>query len=196
MSKQSDKFYNRFSIFYPLIDVFLKPQKRKLFEEITMLPFGKLLEIGVGNGSHLQLYKTHEIVCIDTSSAMLEVARKYQSENMELLEMSGEALRFEDGTFDYVVLSHVIAVVDDPEKLLQETYRVLKPTGRVFILNHFTPSNGLRYVDHAFQSMAKIFHFRSVFRVHDLKTLKKFKMLKEVRFRPFSYFKLLIFCKA
>jgi phosphatidylethanolamine/phosphatidyl-N-methylethanolamine N-methyltransferase len=196
MNKQSDKFYNRFSIFYPLVDVFLKPQKRKLFEEINILPVGKLLEIGVGNGTHLPLYKAHEIVCIDTSSAMLQLARKHQRKNIELRQMNGESLHFSDATFDYVVLSHVIAVVDDPEKLLQEIYRVLKPGGRVFILNHFTPSNGLRYVDYAFQSIAKIFHFRSVFCVHDLTTLEKFTLLKEVRFRPLSYFKLLIFNKA
>ncbi len=85
MSKQTDNLYNKFSFLYPLVDIFLKPQKRKLFQEINNLPFGQLLEIGVGNGRHLQLCKTHEIIGIDTSLNMLEIARKQKSEHIELL---------------------------------------------------------------------------------------------------------------
>jgi phosphatidylethanolamine/phosphatidyl-N-methylethanolamine N-methyltransferase len=76
MSKQTDSFYNKFSFFYPLVDIFLKPQKKVLFNEINSLPEGSLLEIGVGNGAHLQLYKRHKIIGIDISAAMLETARK------------------------------------------------------------------------------------------------------------------------
>jgi phosphatidylethanolamine/phosphatidyl-N-methylethanolamine N-methyltransferase len=76
MSRQSDSFYNKFSFLYPLVDVFLKPQKKVLFNEINRLPEGSLLEIGVGNGAHFQLYKKHQIIGIDTSAAMLEIARK------------------------------------------------------------------------------------------------------------------------
>ena len=60
------------------------------------------------------------------------------------MQMDGENLQFPDCYFDYVVLSHVITVVDDPEKLLEETYRVLKPNGKIFILNHFTPKNSVK----------------------------------------------------
>jgi phosphatidylethanolamine/phosphatidyl-N-methylethanolamine N-methyltransferase len=54
MSKPTAAFYNRFSLLYPLVDVFLQPQKRLMFQEINNLPDGNLLEIGVGNGAHLQ----------------------------------------------------------------------------------------------------------------------------------------------
>jgi phosphatidylethanolamine/phosphatidyl-N-methylethanolamine N-methyltransferase len=97
--------------------------------------------------------------------------------------------------FDYVVLSHVIAVVDNPERLLEEVFRVLKPDGRLFILNHFTPDNWLKYVDQAFGIISKMVHFKSVFRMHEIPTVKRFKPLKEVRFAPLSYFKLLVYQK-
>ncbi|RZK57235.1 MAG: class I SAM-dependent methyltransferase [Pedobacter sp.] len=196
MSRQTDNFYNHFSFFYPVVDLFLKPQKHKLFQEINKLPYGQLLEIGVGNGSHLKLYKTHQVTGIDTSVSMLEVAKKHKTENIQLLQMNGEKLLFPDQTFDYVILSHVIAVVDFPEKVLEETYRVLKPDGQLFILNHFTPNNWLRHIDKVFQVFSKAFHFKSVFHIDSLTTIKKFRLLFEINFGQFSYFKLLIYKKA
>jgi phosphatidylethanolamine/phosphatidyl-N-methylethanolamine N-methyltransferase len=195
VSKQTDNFYNNFSILYPLVDIFFKPQKRKLFQEINNLPFGQLLEIGVGNGKHLQNYKTHKIIGIDTSLSMLEIAKKQKKENIKLLQMNGECLLFQDQSFDYVILSHVIAVVDNPEKLLEEIYRVLKSDGKIFILNHFTPKNWLRYVDNCFQFVSKVFHFKSVFYINSLTAIKKFTLLKEISFGQLSYFKLLIYGK-
>jgi phosphatidylethanolamine/phosphatidyl-N-methylethanolamine N-methyltransferase len=195
MSKKTDSFYNKFSFLYPLIDIFLKPQKKVLFNAINILPEGSLLEIGVGNGAHFQLYKKHKIIGIDTSEAMLEIARKQNCGNIRVLKMDGKALLFNDEEFDYVILSHVIAVVDNPEQLLEEVLRVLKPQGQVFILNHFTPNNWLRYVDRVFEMISKILHFRSIFYIHEIDTIKKFVLLKEVRFGLASYFKLLIYQK-
>jgi len=195
MNKQTAAFYNQFSFLYPLIDIILKPQKRMLFNEINNMPKGKLLEIGVGNGTHLSQYKRHKVTCIDTSASMLYIARKNRSEDIELFEMSGEALLFNDQLFDYVILSHVIAVVDDAEQLLQEVYRVLKPNGQVFILNHFTPDNWLRYVDRSFEPIAKLLCFKSVFRMQDLPAIEKFTLKKEVSMGMVSYFKLLIYQK-
>jgi len=196
VSKQTVNFYNKFSIYYPIVDIFLKPQKKELFQQINQLPRGKLLEVGVGNGTHLSLYKTHQITGIDTSVKMLEIARKQKISNIKLIQMSGDYLLFEDESFDYAVLSHTIAVVDHPEKVLEEIYRVLKPTGKIFILNHFTPKNWLRYIDYSFEVFSKIFHFKSVFYIESLITLQKFRLVKEINFGKFSYFKLLIYCKA
>ncbi len=196
VSKQTDNFYNTFSFLYPLADIFLRPQKRTLFQEINKVPSGKLLEIGVGNGRHLELYLTHEVIAIDTSLNMLALAVKQKKENIELLQMNGECLLFPDQTFEYVVLSHVIAVVDNPEKLLEEVYRVLKPDGKIFILNHFTPGNWLRHMDKCFQLISKAFHFKSVFHINSLAVLQKFILLKEISFGQLSYFKLLIYLKA
>lgn len=195
MSKQTDNFYNKFSFFYPLVDMFLKAQKRFLFREISKLPFGQLLEIGVGDGKHLPLYTTHKITGIDTSLSMIQIARKHENERIQLLHMSGESLAFSGQAFDYVVLCHVLAVVDNPEALLQEAHRVLKPNGKLFILNHFTPANWLRHIDYAFQPAARVFHFKSVFFINRLTAIKKFTLLHETCFGRYAYFKLLIYSK-
>jgi len=193
MGKNTESFYNKFSFFYPLVDVFLRAQKKRLFEEINDLPEGSLLEIGVGNGAHFHLYKKHKVIGIDTSAAMLEIARKHNPQNFEILQMDGGALLFDDNRFDYVVLSHVIAVIDNPEQLFKEVLRVLKPKGRVLILNHFTPDNWLRHVDRAFAVISKLFHFKSNFRMEDIHAIKRFSLLKEIPFGSTSYFKLLIY---
>lgn len=161
-----------------------------------MLPEGNLLEIGVGNGTHLRKYKRHKIIGIDTSTSMLKIARKQTSPNIELVQMDGMALLYDNERFDYVVLSHVIAVVDDPEKLMEEVLRVLKPGGKVYILNHFTPNNWLRHADKAFNVAAKVLHFKSVFHIHQITTLRKFTLLKEISLGSIVYFKLLVYQKT
>ena len=195
MNKQTDSFYNRFSFFYPVVDVLLKPQKKALFKEVNQLDEGKLLEIGVGNGTHFKYYEKHKITAIDTSEGMLAIAKKNSSENIEVLKMNGEALLFDDEKFNYVVLSHVIAVVVNPEQLLAEVARVLKPEGKVLILNHFTPNNWLGNIDRLFGLVSKLFHFKSVFYLKDLKNIDDFKLVKQVDFGFGGYFKLLIYQK-
>lgn len=195
MTNNSAKFYNRLTFLYPIIDLFLKPQKYKFFGKINSCPYGQLLEIGVGNGAHFKYYNTHEIIGVDTSRSMLARAGKHLKDNIQLLHMSGEKLLFPNEVFDYVILSHVIAVVEDPEKLLEEVYRVLKPQGKVFILNHFTPNNWLKYVDKTFESISRLFYFKSVFHISSLCKIEKFKLLSEFNAGLFSYFKILIYEK-
>ena len=77
-----------------------------------------------------------------------------------------------------------------------ECFRVLKPNGTVYILNHFTPNNWLRHIDNSFQIISKLFHFKSVFHIDSLVTIKKFKLLKTFDFGKLSYFKLLIYSKV
>jgi phosphatidylethanolamine/phosphatidyl-N-methylethanolamine N-methyltransferase len=196
MDNQSQKFYDRLAFLYPVIDLFLKPQKRKLFSKVNNCPPGRLLDVGVGNGAHFRYYQTHEIIGIDTSRNMLNEARKRGKNNIQLLHMNGETLLFPDEAFDYVILSHVIAVVDDPEKLLEEVHRILKRNGKLFILNHFTPGNWLKYLDKIFESFSRQFHFKSVFHIASLRELEKFKLVSELNVGPFSYFKILIYEKS
>jgi phosphatidylethanolamine/phosphatidyl-N-methylethanolamine N-methyltransferase len=195
MKASSEKFYDRITTLYPVIDFFLKPQKHKLFEIINEAPPGRLLEIGVGDGAHFKLYSNHEVTGIDSSRAMLRRAQHRAQQNIALFHMSAENLLFDSNAFDYVVLSHVVAVVDDPERMLMEVHRVLKPNGKVFILNHFTPANWLQYIDKAVALVARSLHVRSVFYTSTLKALEKFKLHSELDAGVFSYFKILTYEK-
>jgi len=188
-------FYNRISFLYPVINYFLKGQKKSLIHEVNKEPPGTLLEIGIGNGSHLRLYAYHQVTGIEISEAMLKKAQRFKNDRYQLLLMNGENLEFTKASFDYVVMSHVLAVTKNPEQLLQEAYNVLKPGGKLFILNHFTPDNWLGHVDRAFQPLSFLLHFKSAFYLHKLGTLRRFTLLQQINLFVGSYFKLLIFCK-
>ncbi|MDQ7947955.1 MAG: class I SAM-dependent methyltransferase [Pedobacter sp.] len=194
MQKGTSNFYNKFSVCYPLVDFFLLPQKRILAAAVNEMPIGNLLEVGVGNGSHLKYYRQHQVTGIDISSSMLATARKSNPPQVRLEEMDGENLTYAAEQFDYIVLSHVIAVAKHPDKLLQEAHRVLKPQGKLLILNHFTPDHWMKYIDHAAQAIASLFHFRSIFRQEDIPT-GDFSLIKEIKVGKLGYFKLLIFQK-
>jgi phosphatidylethanolamine/phosphatidyl-N-methylethanolamine N-methyltransferase len=188
-------FYNRIAFLYPVINIFLRGHRKTLIEAVNRMPRGRLLEIGVGQGLHLPLYKDHRVTGIDISEAMLQHAQRYKLDHIELLQMNGEDLHFPAATFDYVVMSHVLAVASHPDQLLEQVYTVLKPGGQLFILNHFTPDNWLKYIDRAFQPLSSLFHFKSTFYLDQIKGLQRFSLYKQTGLGIGSYFKLLIYYK-
>jgi ubiquinone/menaquinone biosynthesis C-methylase UbiE len=100
----------------------------------------RLLEVGVGTGKNLPYYPDGvEAVAIDISPKMLERARKRVQKlhrQVELLPMDAQALAFPDESFDAVVATFVFCSVPDPVLGLKEISRVLRPEGRVVLLEH------------------------------------------------------------
>src|SRR5437867_3129004 len=106
------------------------------------LPGAEVLEVGVGTGLSLAAYPTHcEVTGIHLAPEMLERAKQKAVENgwrhFRLLQMDALNLDFPDNAFDYVTSFHVISVVPDPVRMMQEIHRVCKPGGTVVIINHF-----------------------------------------------------------
>ncbi len=109
---------------------------------------GKVLEVGVGTGLSLPSYMdTVEVTGIDYSPEMLEKAvKKNEGKNLShvkaLLQMDARELSFPDNTFDTVAAMHILSVVPEPEKVMAEIARVLKPGGEAVITNHFARDKG------------------------------------------------------
>jgi phosphatidylethanolamine/phosphatidyl-N-methylethanolamine N-methyltransferase len=106
----------------------------------------RVLDVGVGTGLALASYPSHaRVTGVDLSEGMLRRARlRVHRNHMTWVNLAlGNALElpFPEGTFDHVLLSHVITVVSDPVKLIEETRRVCKPGGQIVIINHFRSSN-------------------------------------------------------
>jgi ubiquinone/menaquinone biosynthesis C-methylase UbiE len=103
----------------------------------------KLLEVGVGTGKNLPYYPEGiKATAIDISEKMLERARKRAQklgQDAALLPMDAQALAFPDESFDVVVATFVFCSVPDPVLGLREINRVLKPEGRVVLLEHMCP---------------------------------------------------------
>ncbi|HEX2973341.1 MAG TPA: methyltransferase domain-containing protein [Tepidisphaeraceae bacterium] len=106
----------------------------------------RVLDLGIGTGNSLKYYpRQGHVYGIDLSSGMLREARKKIEEqgmkHVTLLQADALHLPFADNSFDHVFISHVISVVSDPYKLIQEAQRVAKPDARIVILNHFQSTN-------------------------------------------------------
>ena len=110
------------------------------------LPGQRILEVGVGTGIALPMYPRHcEIVAIDFSEGMLEIAKKrtveHQMDHVTLHRMDAGAMDFEDNSFDTVVAAYVVTAVPDYRKVVSEMIRVCRPGGRIIMLNHFSNEN-------------------------------------------------------
>lgn len=121
---------------YPMERMFLSRLRGEVFAGVR----GKVLEVGVGTGKSFPYYpRGVELTAIDISRKMLEHARR-RADKLELAAdirvMDAEHLEFPDDTFDYVAATCVFCSVDDPVAGLAEIKRVLKPDGRVRLLEH------------------------------------------------------------
>lgn len=109
---------------------------------------GSVLEVGVGTGLSLPHYGANVAVTgVDYSQQMLEKARARVSEDRlanvaGLYRMDARELGFADESFDHVACMHVISVVPEPERVMAEIARVVRPGGTVLIVNHFRRDKG------------------------------------------------------
>ncbi|MCA9051301.1 MAG: methyltransferase domain-containing protein, partial [Planctomycetaceae bacterium] len=84
------------------------------------------------------------IIGIDVSRPMLRRARQRAAQlNMDLTAVEADAGRLPvaDGSCDIIVLTLILSVVTDPQAVLREAVRMLKPAGRLLVLDKFLPEN-------------------------------------------------------
>jgi phosphatidylethanolamine/phosphatidyl-N-methylethanolamine N-methyltransferase len=120
--------------------------RESAIRNLNVQPNERILEVGVGTGIALPMYPRHcEIIAIDFSEGMLEIARKrtaeHQMNHVTLHRMDAGAMKFEDSTFDTVVAAYVVTAVPDYRKVVSEMIRVCRPGGRIIMLNHFSNEN-------------------------------------------------------
>jgi ubiquinone/menaquinone biosynthesis C-methylase UbiE len=110
---------------------------------------GCILEIGVGTGLSFDDYDAStEITGIDMSEPMIARARERAESGRypfvrALAVMDAAAMTFADATFDCVVGQFVITLVEDPERVLSECARVVKPGGQIILVNHLYSEKGI-----------------------------------------------------
>jgi len=103
-----------------------------------------VLEIGCNQGQILHLLRSDiNYTGIDVAEKCITKAlKKHQdrpSANFSVI--NGENSQFQNNSFDSIILAHVLSVTPNPNALLQESYRILKPGGTVYIVNHFSDSH-------------------------------------------------------
>ncbi len=114
-------------------------------------------DLGCGTGQLAEAVApfVRRVVAVDESPAMLEAARvRLQGvANVELRQGELEALPIEDRTLDVVMLSLVLHYATNPQRVLEEAARVLRPGGRILIID-MQPHDHVEYradMGHAWQ---------------------------------------------
>jgi len=96
-------------------------------------PSTRFLEIGVGTGRIAMPFveRGYEYTGVDISCQMMEQLRAKASHarNLRLIEADVTELPFPDGSFDVALTVHVLHLVPEWKKALQEIRRVLRPAG-------------------------------------------------------------------
>lgn len=92
----------------------------------------RILDVGCGTGANLLLLSQYgDAEGVDVSEDALAFCRERGLEKVKL--GSGEALPYDDGTFDLVTALDVVEHMDDDLAGLSEMRRVLRPGGRVLL---------------------------------------------------------------
>ncbi len=105
---------------------------------------GDLLDIGTGTGRMLRLLgiSARTAVGIDISREMLVLARSNLHaaglEHLSVRQGNMYQLRFADGSFDTVTIDQVLYQADQPVEVLREAGRVLRPGGRLLLVEFLT----------------------------------------------------------
>ncbi len=139
--------WDRNSKTYDLMSRFMETRRgKRWFAKLWSSVKGQtLLEVGVGTGKSFPFYpRGPQITAIDFSHGMISKARAKARQlrvPVDLEEMDVQKLEFPDNSFDTVVASCVFCSVPDPVLGFQELRRVLKPDGRLVVLEHMRHNN-------------------------------------------------------
>src|ERR1700686_3728358 len=115
---------------------------------------GAVLEIGVGSGLNLALYgpAVGAVCAIDPSAELLRLAPQRCTGGAVPVargRASAEQLPFSDAVFDTVVTTWTLCSIADPLAALIETWRILKPGGRLVFVEHgLAPEPGVARWQH------------------------------------------------
>jgi ubiquinone/menaquinone biosynthesis C-methylase UbiE len=114
----------------------------------------RILDLCCGTGTLTILlaqlvFKECKIIGVDLSRGQIAQAQKKNCyPNLKFLVMDANNLKFDNETFDKIIISAALHEMDEEQRLkvLSEIYRVLKKKGYLLIFEHHEPSNTLNRV--------------------------------------------------
>jgi ArsR family transcriptional regulator len=108
---------------------------------LHLLPPMSVADLGAGDGnfSFLLATRAKEVIAVDSSKKMLEVAREYAAKhglrNVEFRQGDMEELPIEPASIDLAFFSQSLHHALHPGRALAEAHRILRPGGRVVVLD-------------------------------------------------------------
>jgi demethylmenaquinone methyltransferase / 2-methoxy-6-polyprenyl-1,4-benzoquinol methylase len=123
--------------------------RHALVDFIAASPGTRILDVATGTGmvAFAHASRGAEVVGVDQSEAMLSGAQARLRGTPELahrlsfVQGEAEALPFADGEFDALSFTYLLRYVDDPAATMRELARVVKPGGRIGMVEFGVPSD-------------------------------------------------------
>lgn len=142
----------------PLERQFLGERRARLLEHLE----GKVLDVGAGTGANLRyLGRADQVLAAEPDPAMRRrlAGRLHEARvPVELSDAAAESLPYDDARFDAVLCTLMLCTVADPSRALSEARRVLKPSGRLIVLEHVRGSGRLaRWQDRLTPLWSRVF---------------------------------------
>jgi demethylmenaquinone methyltransferase/2-methoxy-6-polyprenyl-1,4-benzoquinol methylase len=127
--------------------------KRFTIDMSGVRPGNKILDLAGGTGDLTKKFSKivgpqGKVVLADINSSMLEVGRERLTNqgyvgNIEYVQANAQCLPFEDNTFDIITIAFGLRNVTDKDEALRSMLRVLKPGGRLLVLEFSQTKNPL-----------------------------------------------------
>ncbi len=119
------------------------------------------------------------------------------SQVVELRQMDARSLEFPDNHFDTVAAMHVLSVVPEPERVMAEIARVLKPGGQVVIANHFVRKTGfLAFLERVSARFSNILGWHSDFEIETVLQQEDLIIADQKPLPPFGMMTFLVLRKS
>ncbi|MCZ7646811.1 MAG: methyltransferase domain-containing protein [Planctomycetota bacterium] len=106
---------------------------RAVLKLLRAAPAHRVLEVGCGAGNLLERVRADARVGLDLSRAMSSRARKRLPASAAVFQGDAEQMPFAGASFDRVLCSSLLSHVLHPELVLDESWRVLRPGGRLVV---------------------------------------------------------------
>jgi len=111
-------------------------------DAIDARPTELVLDVATGTGMVATALRSQcgcSVVGLDQSDDMLRLARTRKGTYEDLVQGRAEKLPFPDATFDHLTFTYLLRYVDDPAATMRELARVVKPGGRVAMVEFGLP---------------------------------------------------------
>src|SRR5271165_2393908 len=108
---------------------------------LKLMPPLVIADLGAGEGTLSQLLaqRAQRVIAVDNSDNMVafgtKLAHEHGLDNLEYRKGDLEALPIEDSTVDLAIFSQSLHHAQHPQRAAREAYRILKPGGRVVVLD-------------------------------------------------------------
>jgi len=142
----NQRVFRKLAPFYDFIAIPISNVRKQVVGFVSAEAGARVLDVATGTGKQAVAFarRSYDVIGIDLSDDMLEIARKKNKcTNLKFMHANATTLPFENNRFDVSVIS--FALHDMPTSIrnqaLKEMVRVTRPTGMIVVVDYGLPRN-------------------------------------------------------